>query len=88
MTCPYREIFGRPGEGLHKYRIGGLAVVDLALTAGLAIAVARTWLGALVVFCLLLVLATATHEYFCVNTRLTAAVFGRPYGPAAGPPEK
>ena len=31
-TCPIRDIFGRPGEGVHRARILGLAVMDVLLT--------------------------------------------------------
>ena len=32
MSCPYRFLFGKPGEGPHSYRFMGLAVVDTLLT--------------------------------------------------------
>ena len=32
MACPYSTIFGKPGEGVHSYRIFGLAAVDISLT--------------------------------------------------------
>ena len=31
-ACPYRYLFGKPGEGPHSYRFMGLAVVDTLLT--------------------------------------------------------
>ena len=31
--CQYSEIFGRPGEGVHKERLFGLAAVDVLGTA-------------------------------------------------------
>jgi len=30
--CPYRYLFGKPGEGQHSYRFAGLAIVDTLLT--------------------------------------------------------
>ena len=30
--CPYRYLFGKPGEGPHSYRFAGLAIVDTVLT--------------------------------------------------------
>lgn len=32
MSCPYKHLFGIPGEGPHSYRFMGLALVDLVLT--------------------------------------------------------
>ena len=31
-SCPYRFMFGKPGEGPHAYRFMGIAVVDTVLT--------------------------------------------------------
>lgn len=31
-ACPYRYLFGKPGEGPRSYRFMGLAVVDTLLT--------------------------------------------------------
>jgi hypothetical protein len=30
--CPYANVLGIPGQGIHSYRIFGLAAVDIALT--------------------------------------------------------
>ena len=32
MLCKYKDILGKPKEGLHKYRFFGVAVVDVILT--------------------------------------------------------
>ena len=32
MSCPYKHLFGVPGEGPHSYRFMGLALVDTVLT--------------------------------------------------------
>jgi hypothetical protein len=81
------DAFGLPGEGVHKYRIGGLAAVDLLATGGAAFLVSRFALGrhdlaaCAVVFIILVIAAIAIHEAFGVNTRLNAAVFGRTWRP-------
>ena len=86
MACAYADIFGRPGEGAHARRVGGLAGVDLALTAGLAFVVGRKrrlagsqLLAILAVFIILIIVAIGVHEMFCVNTRLNAWIFRRPW---------
>ena len=40
MPCPYANLFGVPGQGVHATRIFGLALVDTLLTLLLAIATA------------------------------------------------
>jgi hypothetical protein len=87
--CKYANALGTPGKGAHSVRVGGLAVVDLLLTAGLAATFTRFGLGRtdllafMLVFVLLMATAVAVHEAFCVNTQLNAWIFGRPWpGPA------
>ena len=36
MSCPYKHLFGVPGEGFHSYRLFGLAVGDTLGTLVLA----------------------------------------------------
>ena len=31
-SCPYRYLFGKPGEGAHQYKFLGLSIVDTVLT--------------------------------------------------------
>lgn len=74
--CKYRDIFGKPNEGVHKHRIFGLAVVDLGMTIILAILIARwkRW-NILVVFTVLMILGLIMHKIFCVKTKLTTMIF-------------
>ena len=81
--CRYSNLFGEPGQGAHSVRVGGLAAVDLLATGGAAFLIARfalgraDWLTCVLVFLVLMLAAILTHEAFCVNTRLNAAIFGR-----------
>lgn len=75
MFCKYKDIFGKPKEGVHSYRIMNIAVVDLALTLIgayilsilLGIAYWKTAIG-------LLILGTIAHLLFCVDTTVTIFV--------------
>ena len=40
MPCPYANLFGVPGQGVHATRIFGIALVDTLLTLLLAITTA------------------------------------------------
>ena len=88
--CRYSNVFGAPGGGAHKYRIGGLAAIDLIATGGLTFLVTRFALGRndllayTLVFLILMMAAILTHEAFCVNTQLNAKIFGRAW---PGPPK-
>lgn len=83
--CEYSDVFGAPGEGAHKYRVGGAAAADLLATGGLAYLLTRyalrrtDALAYALVFIVLILAGILAHEAFCVNTRLNAAIFGRPW---------
>jgi hypothetical protein len=67
----YADVFGKPKEGAHATRALGLAVVDVGLTAVLALFF-RHKVNA---FCVLMVLSVLVHRAFCVHTTITDLVF-------------
>ena len=78
--CKYRHIFGIEKEGAHKYRLLNIAVVDTVLTMILAFAIAIYFkISFLLVFFILLVIATLLHRLFCVETTVTKMVFSNFY---------
>jgi len=70
--CVYKDIFGKPGEGVHSLRFMNIAVVDMGLTLAAAYLLSHytTWtfiessIG-------LLGLGFVMHWLFCVETTLT-----------------
>ena len=78
--CKYSNIFGEPNKGAHAVRVFGMAAVDIAATVGLAGIISyATNINFAVMFIILMIIAVLIHESFCVNTRLNAALFGRPW---------
>lgn len=76
--CKYRHIFGKEREGIHKYRIFNIAIVDLGLTILGAILIAYLWKRPfLIVLTVLLIVSVLVHRVFCVETTLTNLVFLR-----------
>lgn len=78
--CKYKDMLGEPGKGVHAYRIGGMAVVDLVLTILLAAALYQIpWVYARFRFRYLVIalvlLGTLVHRAFCVETALTKRFF-------------
>jgi len=77
MLCKYKEIFGKPNEGLHSIRIFNLAIVDVLFTI----------LGAYVIhifipkynfwyiLLLLFILGIVIHRIFCVRTTIDKLLF-------------
>lgn len=78
MLCQYRDIFGKPNQGVHQYRFMNIAIVDLLLTVAIAIFIGylihKNWL---LILLILLLLAIFIHRLFCVNTALNVAIFGK-----------
>lgn len=74
--CKYKDIFGRPREGAHAYRIFDIAVVDVAATVVVAFIIARVfglvfWKSLVVLFILGIIL----HRMFCVRTTVDKFFF-------------
>lgn len=73
--CRYKDIFGKPNEGVHKPRVLGVAAVDLVATIVAAAAISylskRNFFLVLVI---LMLAAIAAHRAFCVNTALNIAL--------------
>jgi len=77
--CKYKDIFGKPNEGVHSYRLFNIAIVDMIFT------IIGTYLLSLyfknynffTILFVLLVLALLLHKLFCVDTTVTVAVFGK-----------
>ena len=75
--CPYQNIFGKVGEGPHKYRLFGFAIVDTVATLLLAFIIARyTKQDPLLIFLLLILLSIPIHRAFCVESTLTKLALG------------
>ena len=77
MFCKYKDIFGIPGKGVHKYRLGGLAIVDVVLTilGGYYIHKNQTTNYSLstILICLF-ISGIIFHWLFCVETALNKKI--------------
>jgi succinate dehydrogenase hydrophobic anchor subunit len=72
MLCKYKNIFGEPKKGVHKYRFLNMAAVDLILTVFLAILISYySKKNFIIVFFILIIISILVHKIFCVNTTLT-----------------
>ena len=70
--CKYKDIFGKPNEGPHSYRIFNIAIVDTVLTIILGYFISKFFkLKLLYVLISLFILAIIMHKLFCVETTLT-----------------
>jgi len=87
MFCQYKDALGKPNEGVHSYRLFGVAIVDLSLTLIGSIILSYFIYGAsaksgslfhsfLIIFIILIILGIIAHRLFCVNTTLNMKIFG------------
>ncbi len=75
--CQYKDIFGKPGEGAHSYRIANVAVVDVLFTVIGAYLIAKLFkLKFLKTLIVLFILGIIAHKVFCVKTTVNNAIFG------------
>ena len=71
--CPYKDIFGKPREGPHSWRILDVAVVDTALTFLLALILQKIFFKNFFfwqVLAVTFVVGELMHWYFCVDTKV------------------
>jgi hypothetical protein len=73
MSCPFKDIFGKPREGPHSYRILDVAVVDTVLTILLALVLQKIFFqnfSFLKVFAWTFIIGEVMHWYFCVDSKV------------------
>ena len=74
--CRYKDIFGRPREGAHSYRIFDIAVVDVVATVIVAFFIAHVFSIALWKSLVgLFLVGIISHRVFCVRTTVDKLVF-------------
>ena len=76
----YKNIFGKPGKGIHRFRICNIVIVDVILTFFLAKAIQFILLPttsySLILLCTFL-LGIFMHLLFGVQTPIQKFLFGR-----------
>lgn len=76
MLCKYANAFGKPREGVHKYRLYDIAVVDVALTVVAAFAVSGLVHTPLVPTIIAFFIAgIVAHYIFCVDTTIAKFLY-------------
>ena len=76
MLCQYKDIFGKPNEGVHAYRFFGIAVVDFILTIVGAIIIATYFkYDYTTTIIVTFIVGIIMHSIFCVDTALNKVIF-------------
>jgi hypothetical protein len=80
--CKYKNIFGKPGEGVHKYRLFNIAIIDVVFTIIGAYFLhkkinkkySRIEFYQVLIF--LFICGIIAHRAFCVRTTVDKLIFG------------
>ena len=74
--CSYKNIFGESKEGIHKYRIFDIAIVDVLSTIAGAYLISKfTNQDFKLVLFILFLLGIILHHLFCVQTTIGKFLF-------------
>jgi hypothetical protein len=75
-NCPinflaqYKDIFGKPREGIHSYRFMNFAIADTLLTIALAFIIALIFnLDLITCIIITFIVGELSHYLFCVDTQ-------------------
>lgn len=74
--CKYKDILGKPGQGLHSYRIFNIAIVDVLLTI-LAAYILSIFTNYKFIYTtiFMFILGIISHRVFCVRTTIDKLLF-------------
>lgn len=78
MFCQYSDIFGKIKEGVHKYRLFNLAIVDVIMTFIGAYFLQKVFFKKYEYYEVLLglfILGIILHRLFCVRTTIDKLLF-------------
>jgi len=74
--CEYKNIFGKPKEGVHSYRILNIAMVDFIGTLIIALLISILFKKSFLwVSLILFILGIILHRLFCVRTTIDKLLF-------------
>ena len=78
MLCQYKDILGKPGQGIHSYRIFNIAYVDVLFTiiGAYIIYLFFPKINYFVILISLFILGIILHKIFCVRTTIDKYLFG------------
>lgn len=76
--CKYKDIFGKPKEGIHSIRFMNISVIDVLLTILLAIFI-KTYMfketETIIILLSTFIIGIIFHRIFCVKTTIHKLLF-------------
>jgi len=76
MLCKYKDSLGKPNEGVHKYKIFNISIVDVLLTIFVAFIISFfSKINFFIILILLFIAGIILHRIFCVRTTVDKLLF-------------
>ncbi len=74
--CKYRDMFGKPREGVHSIRIFDVAVIDVIITIAVGYCIAKyfSYKNSMTIIIILFMIGTLLHILFCVDTKFVMVI--------------
>jgi len=78
MLCKYKDIFGKPNQGVHSIRLFNIAIVDVVMTIIGAFFISKFlktgfWFTLIFLF----ISGIIAHRVFCVETTINKILFSK-----------
>lgn len=74
--CKYKDIFGKPNEGVHSYRFMNLAIVDVLATILVSYLISYYFKTNFIrTTIILFIVGIIMHKLFCVRTTIDKILF-------------
>lgn len=73
--CKHKDVFGKPGSGVHSYRVFDLAIVDVLGSVLIAVGINYYTGGFWWVLLLVFLSGIVLHRAFCVRTTVDKLLF-------------
>ena len=76
QLCKYKNLFGKPGEGLRKYRIFDIAIYDTVIVIIIGFLISYfTGYNLWITLAVLFISGIIAHRLFCVRTGVDKLLF-------------
>jgi len=74
--CQYKDLLGKPNEGIHKYRFLGFAIMDIIFTIFGGIILSKMFgINVYKITISLFIIGILMHRIFCVRTTIDKLFF-------------
>lgn len=74
--CKYKDVLGKPNEGIHSIRFLGVAIMDVIMTIIGAYFISHfSKISFIKTLIFLFILGILLHKLFCVNTTINKLLF-------------